>query len=257
MRGIGAMDQFWIIVVIIMASGLFAGLGAYLLDPASEGNDHSSKRHAGARSIVLGIIAAACVPLFLSFLQSKILQDILDADIKKPPFLNYLIFTGFCLIAAVYWRKFLDTVSSQVLRELKETKETAKDAKAKADRADEKAGEAAEKAEKAAEVANVARDVIEETAAGPMPRSTLESAHDLPADTVVPQLSRDEIRVLNALATMSFRTTTGVAGDIGLSRQETATLLDALAMKGLAVRTVSPKTGSPRWQITAHGVRAI
>ena len=70
-------------------------------------------------NILAGIGAALLMPLFLSMLSSSLLPDMLAADPKLD---DFLVFGGFCLLAAISARTFIQTLSDKILREVKETK---------------------------------------------------------------------------------------------------------------------------------------
>jgi type II secretory pathway pseudopilin PulG len=72
------------------------------------------------KSLVLGIIASAAIPLFLHIVDSNLMLE------AKIDFTNYFVFAGFCLIAAVFSTRFLDSLSSSIINRLQqvETRQT-------------------------------------------------------------------------------------------------------------------------------------
>lgn len=251
------MSQIFVVVLIIIVGGLVGGAASYMLDPISSGDATPAlKRHGLLRLLLLGLIAAACVPLFLSVLQSdlmtKIFEVAADGQPAKPvPFGQLLILTGFCLIAAVFSRTFLDTVSQQVMR-------TAEQAQAAAIKATQTAAVAEAKATEAESIAQDVRTEMVEGNAPPIDATTLNAEMAvLPDDTAVPPLTPEERQALAVMTSTTYRTATGVAGEIGRSRAEAAALLRSLGARGLVEPTTSTKTGSVRWRITPLGIRAL
>src|SRR6266446_3122599 len=117
------MYQIWIVGGITLVAGLIGGWAGYLFDPVSSGDANVQlRRHTRKRYLLLGLIAAACVPLFLSLLQSGLIANIFspkkENNVEIVPFSEFLIFAGFCLIAALSSRTFLDTVSRQLMRDV-------------------------------------------------------------------------------------------------------------------------------------------
>lgn len=240
------MYQLWVLLAIIVIAGLLGGWAAYLLDfVSSDEGPAPLKRHALIRYLVLGVIAAAVVPLFLSVLQSALIESIFKSNAETIPFANFFVFAGFCLVAALSARAFLDTVSRQVMRDVSQAKARAQRAEDTANRADEKA--------------TIASDLIQETVEDEISDipAAMQAAEDLPANTLLPKITSSEHRALNAMTKMSFRTATGISQDAGVPRNQVGELLDQLATKGLIERTTSPKTGGPRWRITPIGIRTL
>lgn len=68
--------------------------------------------------ITLGVGAALLVPLFLEFVSSEILNELTTCDCSKPSsesIKNYLLFTGYCLIAGISSQAFINKLSQSVL----------------------------------------------------------------------------------------------------------------------------------------------
>ena len=223
----------------MLIAGLIGGWAGYLIDPVSSGDEAEQRKHALKRYLLLGIIASASVPLFLSVLQSALISNIFvprkDNNVEIVPYTEFLIFVGFCLIAAVSARTFLDTVSHQVLRDVKRIEE---------------------KADKATAAIELIDEGVESKPAEP-PAAQIEAAKQIAVDAVLPKLTAEEQKTLSALMKRTFRTATGIGQEIGVSRNRIGDLLDELASKAVVERTTSPNTGGPRWRITALGVRVL
>jgi DNA-binding MarR family transcriptional regulator len=250
--------RVFLVAGIILGAGLVGGLGAYLAGPrADEPQQRASLRW---RHLLLGVIAAACVPLFLSLVQSAVVGEMFQASVgvdgrsATPAYESYLIFVGLCLIAAFSSRRFIDSISKQLLQRLDEVDETAKGAAAVAADAREVAHEAVEEVEAADE--RLGGPAAPETAV----REEAVVAFDAPAletqeETV--SLTPVERKVLLAMTKRTMRTLTGIAEDSGVPRNKISELIDDLADRNLAVPAASPRTGGPRWVITKKGVMAL
>lgn len=103
-----------ILILIILASGIMGGLANYFLDRKERG----WVGYDVLKSALLGIVAAAVVPLFLKIVSSSLMKDA-EAD----P-LQYFVFCGFCLVAAAFSTRFLQGIGDKVLQELQEVKQS-------------------------------------------------------------------------------------------------------------------------------------
>ncbi len=101
-----------LLIVIILGAGALGGLGNRYIVTDDSPN--------WKKSLVLGIIASAAIPLFLHIVDSNLMLE------AKIDFTNYFVFAGFCLIAAVFSTRFLDSLSSSIINRLQqvETRQT-------------------------------------------------------------------------------------------------------------------------------------
>lgn len=249
----------FIVALLIIAAGLVGGLAAHTVSTRSKNPDEAATAQATMPEfLLLGMIASACVPLFLSLLKSQLINDIfktVGADGKPlpPAYEPYLIFLGLCLIAAFSARRFIDTVSSQVFQRLDKVD-------AKVEKADAKASHAVETAETAKEVASETAGEVEsaDNLKAPLPAdvSMAKSLGPAGGENALP-LSPEERKVLQAMTLKVYRTRSGIAEDSGVSRNRISELLDDLAARKLALPTSSPRTGGQRWIITERGRTAL
>ena len=100
-----------ILVSIIVAAGLLGGTANYHMEQA---NGASFRR-----SVLLGLTAAATVPLFLKTVSSELMTECLDG--KE---VSYFVFFGFCTVAAIFSSKFLQSLGDKILQEIKDVKQT-------------------------------------------------------------------------------------------------------------------------------------
>ncbi|HTO16315.1 MAG TPA: YEATS-associated helix-containing protein [Edaphocola sp.] len=111
-----------ILIAIMIISGAFGGFLNYLhkFDTRADEETHSVTKY-----ILLGIGAAFVIPLFLKMISSDL--------IRSSDNLDYLIFAGFCLIAAIFSKRFITTIGEQVLERAKNAEKMAKESIRKAD----------------------------------------------------------------------------------------------------------------------------
>jgi DNA-binding MarR family transcriptional regulator len=197
------------------------------------------------------------VPLFLSLVQSTLLSKIFDADRldgkTSIPYSEFLIFTGICIVAAISARKFLDTVSDKVVRDVNRLERKTDGIGQQAAVAQVKAVEAAEKAESAS---LILREIADEQAVEAR-NEPLDQDSEFGTDASGIDLSLLERAALANLTQVTFRTATGIGQVIGIPRAQVSDLIDSLAVRKLIERTTSPTTGGPRWRITPLGVSAL
>jgi hypothetical protein len=225
-----------VVLAVILAAGLIGGWAAYLagIGPGTAAVDRPVDRRTPLRFLVMGCVASACVPLFLSLVQSNLITTIFGSG-SAPPFEQYLVLAGLCLIAAFSARAFLESVSRRVLRDLEDVKEKQHDIQQ--------------------QVAQTA-EIVDEQSATPVSSDTTRRAA-LFEPRSVPGMDDLEVKALQALTKMTFRTASGVASDIGISRNRVGELLDSLSAKGLATITTSPTTKGVRWRITEDGIGSL
>lgn len=103
-----------ILASIIFAAGLLGGAANYYMEQANG---------AGFRkSLLLGLTAAATVPLLLNTMSSSLTDKCLNGEPAA-----YFVFFGFCTIAAIFSSKFLQSLGDKLLQELKEVKQKQED----------------------------------------------------------------------------------------------------------------------------------
>ena len=246
------LDGISILLAVILLAGLIGGYAQYLTmappvaEPAAPGEPGTPAQAPVARSLaqllVLGVVAAACVPLFLSLVESKLIETILRGT--GVDFQQLLIFAGFCLVAAFSSRRFIDALSNSVLQRLEQVEAKAEKATADATKARSTAQEVARETD--SEAADDAREA-------PPP----EAAEAPKGDAPPPSISAEERKVLQALTRRTYRTRHGIAEDAGMTKPRVIQILGKLEEQKLALPTRSPTTGGGRWIITRGGEAAL
>jgi hypothetical protein len=96
-----------ILLCIMLVSGAFGGYLNYLNDFDTRTNEQKNKKDK-FKYILLGIGAAFLIPLFLKMISSNIISSSENLD--------YLVFAGFCLVAAIFSHRFISTIGDKVLQ---------------------------------------------------------------------------------------------------------------------------------------------
>ena len=101
--------QLMTIVGIVLVSGLIGGLGNYCLVLNEVPNIETIRSYTFIesnlfKSLLAGIIAAATMPALLSLVSSNVLEFKDNHDRQR----KYLIFSGLCLVGAMFSDKFID-----------------------------------------------------------------------------------------------------------------------------------------------------
>lgn len=111
------------LVGIILIVGAFGGYLNYLHNFDTTEDKQQSNRIRN-KYVLLGIGSAILVPAFFKMIASDLLR-------YSEPFdnINYLIFAGFCLVAAIFSRRFITTLGDKILDAAKKAEIASKEAK--------------------------------------------------------------------------------------------------------------------------------
>jgi len=217
---------FWITI----AAGLFGGLiNVLLLD-----NEKELSWLKFFRSTIIGIGSSFVVPLFLQTISSDLINQCKD-DAKY-----YFIYAGFCLIASIFSRRFLNTVADRVIKQ-------------------------AEQAEKKAEQAvNIARDKGDKVQAfvdkNTEPDEEIEFSN-LDIKTVESDLKgkvRDDIKgILSAIkkSKYTYRTAKGISKEINSEQKIVEIILEELEEEEMVKKFTNNETKKVLWTLSEKGNR--
>ena len=113
-----------ILMIIMLISGAFGGFLNYLhnFDTTEKEKPESVVRN---KYILLGIAAAFVIPVFLKMISSNLISSSDNND--------YLVFAGFCLIAAIFSRRFITTIGDKILEAAKKAEKVALESNQKSD----------------------------------------------------------------------------------------------------------------------------
>jgi DNA-binding MarR family transcriptional regulator len=242
------MSNFLEVVIVIACAGAAGGLVNYLL--VGDGSSSRTVR-SGARFMVVGIIVSFTVPLFLSVAQSALIKSLLSANSESSTrATDLLTLIGVCIVASFASRAFLDDLSKRLLTRVNEVEQVAKEAVNGVQRVSSEAAVAEELFEEKLD------RVVEAVASGSA-ETIISESDDVTSQRDAPVVSPIEDRVLRATTEYTLRTLSGIAKDVGVSKDRIGEIVDELARKGLMAKTKSKNTGGDRWRITALGLSAI
>lgn len=205
-----------IILLIIILSGILGGIVNFFI---SQSPDRKADKKSCWGYVALGIVAAFVVPLFLNMISS----NLLELGQSKP--LNLFILCGFCLIAAVFSRNFLESVYSKIIQQVKKAENDAREVKEAASEPDEA-------------------------------ETNKSSIMQLEQQRV--KLSESEIKVLSAFGTgkYNFRSFSGIKNETDLAKEIVQDSLISLVSKELAIQTYG-KDNQRLWYLTTSGKRLV
>lgn len=222
----------YIVVGIMLTSGILGGYTNYLVvkEDLSKDMDNSDNlktinRNLWKKSLYLGVSAALLVPLFLTTISSSILDFNSTYPLK-----NYFIFGGFCLLAAISSKRFIEDVYSRIIK------------------AENEAKAANAKAEEAQEVVKDLEDHNTEVNEDDSEK-LLESLRSIKTLLHAPKIE-EVVKVVDAFikSKYAFRTISGVAKEAKLSVNEVERILSWLSELKVASSKLNRK-GHTVWQI--------
>jgi hypothetical protein len=244
----------WLLSTIVIC-GVIGGVIGYIEELTSSKNGdiwHFIK------FLLLGLSASFVVPLFLNTISSTLIKDVLYAG-SPSSIVSLLVVAGFCLIASISSRRFIERITDKVLQQVSEAVEAANSAQKKADTAVLKAEEAEQKAENADEKVDLFSepDSLEPPQQYPWPRISSSVTTELRNPTPQPvSLDQDQTKVLKAMidSTFSARAFSGLMNDTDLDEGELTVALTFLVESGLMEKKATKK-GFERWFLTDEGRR--
>jgi len=210
----------FILIGIIFSAGLLGGASNYYLEKMN-----------GAgfwKSCLLGLTAAATMPLFLKTVSSNLMEECLKGD----P-ISHFVFFGFCTVAAIFSSKFLQSLGDRLLKDLQDVKE------------------------KQAELTDTT-DVLVAQNSDPSPTdaSTSESSDSSEFESfkqgstrAIESAPSEMLRVQRALESSSFafRTLAGIAQDTGIDAESVQSKLELLEKQGKAKQVKRARDGQIVW----------
>ena len=102
--------NYIIILIIICIIGMIGGIVNYLSIDNKESSDTPDPFYTDTQfylQVLLGILGAALIPLFLNLTSSKLLDDCHNG-------FTYFIFSGYCIIGAIYSQSILNSVAKKL-----------------------------------------------------------------------------------------------------------------------------------------------
>ncbi|MEO1050409.1 MAG: YEATS-associated helix-containing protein [Bacteroidota bacterium] len=110
------MTDLALILTIMLLTGLFGGLVNYVMRERG-----TFQKEKCLRYMITGVAATFLVPLFLNLGESQVFKNLTSGADDR--IYEYFTFVGFCLVAAIYSRSFIQSISSKIIKDVNETKE--------------------------------------------------------------------------------------------------------------------------------------
>ena len=251
------MNSIATIVSIMALAGLIGGYANFLLSSSDQQPLPMSEEGPNTRKLawwgylVIGVVASFVVPLFLSLAQSSLLIDVIKDDDQKSG--KAFVLIGFCLVAAISSRAFIQTVSSRVIALAEQASRTAAETKSEQQTLKTDVLEIAENIGSEADDSSLTLEFESASALESEATSTLEQ------ESKKEPLTRDELLVLKTLEAKPYlrRTLSGIAADSGIEPVKAKALLGQLIERKLAVEIRSKKTQNLLYKLTARGASAL
>lgn len=198
----------FLILAVIIFSGLVGGLASYYLTES----DNKSK----LKSIVLGVAAAFIVPVLLNMISSDLLEK------SQHRFDSLFSFIGFCVLAAVFSRNFLENIYNKVLQQVGSINDKVK----------------------------MMEQVTEEPDISESDKQNMGE--------VKGQLEQDDITVLNAFTNgrFAYRAIPGLTKDSGLERKQVEKCLNKLMASQLVESRINDKQ-QMRYYLSGQGRKLL
>jgi membrane protein implicated in regulation of membrane protease activity len=133
------MTRFNVILLLVAmaGSGFLGGAANHLL--LEKDDPENAKR---LRCLILGMVASFLMPLLLRTISSNLIDKITTIQLGSGIPFDFFVFASICLLAAVFSRPLLETVSKRVLAEIERTKQQSQEAQSQAAIAEEMVSQA-------------------------------------------------------------------------------------------------------------------
>ncbi len=203
----------YILILIMVSSGFIGGIVNYYL---------SDEKKFG-KSIIMGIVASFFVPLFLNMISSDLVEIILKQTQDATYISKIFVFTGFCLVASIFSRTFMQNISNKLLQQLKEEQSRLRE--------------------------EIEPIKIRETE--PTTTSTTTTPPQQPIDDVMEFVMTSLIK-----GKYTYRTEVGLAKELNLEKSEVSSTLNRLCQLGFVEKTLRIKSDKDKpiyWFLTQDG----
>jgi predicted transcriptional regulator len=207
------------LIITIISSGVLGGTVNFFQQYSKENKGWVNY----IRCIVIGLGASFLVPLFLQMISSNLVDNakLNDKDL--------LVFIGFCLIASIFSRRFIETIGDKVLKQVQEAKETAQTAKEIAQTSKEEVDLMASKSTEIDDNERISSEnLIQST-------STTTTTTLDPSGSASNEKAKEIIKnVLKALKDnlYTFRTLKGISKDAEITEEEALKIIQVFEKRG-------------------------
>ena len=214
----------WIIILtIIVIAGLLGGITNHFMNLDFE-KAYEKKKYNMAlkKSILLSMCASITVPLFLQVISNNLLDfhaDSINANVK-----GYFIFMGFCIIAALFSKRFLEDLYSKV-----------KNVEEKLDNTNKKIDEVEEKNQEYDDSDDIDNDTI--------------ISRSIKSLNINDNTNENIKKIINAIVTSkyTYRTEAGIAKETNIPKDTVVEILNLLKIEGSAASKKNSK-GNNIWK---------
>ena len=225
------------VVMIILGSGLLGGLTNYFM--AYDKNLPAREQWIRAiASILLSLCASLTVPLFLQILSNNLLDSL--------TFKNGLVFTGFCVIASFFSKRFLEDVYSKLEKLNKKIDSAREETKDKVESMTQKTDRVIKKVDDLEES-------IESIEDEELPAHIKETIRE---NKSISFTNAEVEKIVKSLFSEKFslRTHDGIAKQTNVKADKIKDLLEYLVDRGLAEKKVSSQ-GKDLWRILKYPIK--
>lgn len=210
------------LIATIIGAGIFGGTVNFFQLYSKENKGWINY----CKCVIIGLGASFLVPLFLQMISSNLIESSYKSD------KDLLVFLGFCLIASIFSKRFIETIGEKILKQVEEVKLVAESAKEIAETNKEEVGFLTSKSTEVDEADRITPE--NETTTTTTSSTTTTTTTDAPDTSTNIKSRKDEIKnVLLALRdpTFTFRTLTGIAEDSGLSEEAASLIINYMVSK--------------------------
>jgi len=215
-------------ILIIIFAGCLGGIANYHRYEINQNYKFFNLR----RSLLSGLVASATVPLFLQMVSSNLLSDAQQPDGEY----KFFIFGGFCLIAAFFSNRFLQSVSDKVIQDLQQ----------KTTRIEQETLENREKVDVLIDDKTLQSDL----------RSNIAAISEDIEPTLILDKATDEFLDLFSSDTYRFRTLGGISKELGVEEDLATDILKKLEADEL-VKGFTNTDGNRIFSITKKGRKLV
>lgn len=223
-----------IIIGIIAGAGMLGGVSNYFMNRT----DRNWVGFEFTKSALLGLTAAATVPLFLKTVSSNLMQECLAGDA-----IACFVLFGFCAVAAIFSSKFLQSLADKLLQEVNQVKQQQEEIAQTQDilvrqNSDPEESPATPPVAEAGGVDGNDLESFSTSRSGPAPSTTVMS---------------DEQKIMLALrpgpGKFAFRTMDGISRDTGIDAKLLTVKMAAMESGGMLVKTKRASDGAILWSL--------
>ncbi len=208
----------YILILIMVSSGFIGGIVNYYL----------SDEKMFWKSIIMGIVASFLVPLFLNMISSDLVETILKQTHDATYISKIFIFTGFCLIASIFSRTFMQNISNKLLQQLKEEQSKLRE-----------------------DIEPIRIRDTEPTTTSTSSTTTTTTPPQPPLDDVMGFVMKSLIK-----GNYTYRTEVGLAKELKMEKSEVSLTLDRLCKLGFVEKRLNKKSDKEKpayWFLTQDG----